>query len=56
MNVPIARIRLKVPVSDHEAGEILEATAIVQAAGYRFFEVGEHLITDGLQAELIEAL
>lgn len=56
MNLPIARIRMKVPTAYHEAGTILEATAIVKAAGYTFYQVDEQLVTHGLEAELIEEL
>ena len=51
--LPIARIRLKVPTSRDEAGTILEATAIIRAAGFVFYEVGDQLISN-LEAELIE--
>jgi hypothetical protein len=54
--IPIARIRLTVPTSTHEAGTVLEATAIIKAGGFTFYEVGSQLITNGLEAELIEEL
>lgn len=56
LGLPIARIRLTVPTSYHEAGTVLETTAICKAAGYTFYEVGDQLIIHGLEAELIEEL